>query len=367
VLVHAFSQRDGVPLSDPVLLNSPTARVPTWFPLAADDKVVLRQHGCSAPASSGQEHVQPLPAALPAPDVVEPLRPGQQSVSVKGCWPGARLHLLVDWNEVMSTDQTWGGEVTLQLPTPLTEEQQVWAVQTLCSRTSPREGRAALVTRGRLTVTVAPDSAAGGKTMSTTVTAADADTGVPVTGLVVQLGGAQGVTGAALGWTPPTSGSSVSGVVRGGVAYQDTSFTVPLRQAVPLTLNLFPGPVVHPHQAWQTGVTWTVTPSWGAPAVSVAGNIGTAMVPPPPSPGSRVSVRVALTAHLQGLIGGIVWPEDQIPIDGYLAAVALTKPSHALSARFWYQAVDVYTTDDDGNVTGSETKLAAGVQLFSIT
>lgn len=367
VLVHAFSQRHGVPLSDPVLLSSPTGRVPTWFPLAGGDEVVLRQQGCSAPASSEPEHVQPLPAGLPAPGVVEPLRPGQQSVTVKGCWPGARLHLLVDWNEVTSTDQAWDGEVTLQLPAALADEQRVWAVQTLCSRTSPREGRAALVTRGRLEVTVAPDSAAGGKAMSTTVTAADTDTGQPVTGLVVHLGGVQGVTGAAFGWTPPTSSASVSGVVRGGVAYKDAGFTVPLRQAVPLTLNLFPGPVVHPHQAWQTGVSWTVTPNWGAPALTVAGNVGTAMVPPPPSPGARVSVRVALTAHLQGLIGGIVWPEDQIPIDGYLADVALTKPSHALSARFWYRTVDVYTTDDDGTVTGSETKLAAGVQLFSIT
>lgn len=66
-------------------------------------------------------------------------------------------------------------------------------------------------------------------------------------------------------------------------------------------------------------------------------------------------------------IGGIVWQPEVIEISGYLADVALTGLSHALSARFWYQATDVPIVDEGGQVTGWETRLAAGAQLFSIT
>ena len=47
--------------------------------------------------------------------------------------------------------------------------------------------------------------------------------------------------------------------------------------------------------------------------------------------------------------------------------MALTGLSHALSARFWYQATDVPIVDDGGQVTGCETRLAAGARLFSVT
>ena len=66
-------------------------------------------------------------------------------------------------------------------------------------------------------------------------------------------------------------------------------------------------------------------------------------------------------------IGGIVWQPEVIEISGYLADGALTGLSHALSARFWYQATDVPIVDDGGQVTGCETRLAAGARLFSVT
>ena len=90
-------------------------------------------------------------------------------------------------------------------------------------------------------------------------------------------------------------------------------------------------------------------------------------LPPPPAGENRVAVALAFKAHLQGEIGGIVWPHDVIAINGYLADVALTGLSHALSARFWYQATDVPIVDENGQITGWETRLAAGAQLFSIT
>ncbi len=121
-----------------------------------------------------------------------------------------------------------------------------------------------------------------------------------------------------------------------------------------------------PGKVWQTDVVWTVTPRWGTAPVTVGTNVGIAMVPPPPAAENRVAVSLAFKAHLQGEIGGIVWPEEAIEISGYLADIALTGLSHALSARFWYQAMDVPIVDDDGQVIGWETKLAAGAQLFSI-
>jgi hypothetical protein len=369
VLVHAWSSRTGVPLSDVIVVTSPTARIPTWFPLTPGDEVEIRQAGCDAPPRSPAVRVDDLPAALPAPTIQKPVRPLDQTVKVHGCLPGSRVHLLVEGQERAATDQTWTGEAVLQLQKPLQERQRLWAVQTMCTRSSPREGPPVFVAKGTLGVEVSPASAPGGKAASFTVTARDTETGVKVGGLPVVIGGATvGYTGVAFGWTPPSSGAAVTGVVKGGAVYSDASFTITLRQAVPVTLNLFPGPVVWPGKAWQSDVEWTLTPRWpGSAPVTLNANVGTVMVPPPPGTVNHVAVSVSLKAHLQGEIEGYDWPPEIIDIGGYLADIALTKPSHALSARFWYGAFDVPETDDDGNVTGWTLKLAAGVQLFSIT
>jgi hypothetical protein len=369
VLTQAFSEGTGQPLSDLIVVTSPTTRIPVWLPLVEGDKVVVRQKGCSAPSQTAVERVQPLPSPLPPPKIAMPMRPGgDRAVKVEKCLPGSRVHLLVDWVERAASDQTWTGKALLQLPTALEEGQKLWAVQVMCAQKSAFEGPPVIVSKGRLDLEVAPDSAPGGKATSFVVNARDKDTGKPMTGLPVVLGGAPvGVTGASFAWTPPTSGTSATGLVQGGVAYSNAGFTIAIRQAVPLTLNLFPGPSVEPGKIWQTDVVWTVTPRWGAAAVTVNANIGTAMVPPPTGGENRVSVSLAFKAHLQGEIGGIVWPPEAIEISGYLADVALTGLSHGLSARFWYQATDVPIVDETGQVTGWETKLAAGAQLFSIT
>ncbi len=368
VLTQVVSDATGQPLSDMVVVTSPATRIPVWFPLIEGDKVAIRQIGCSAPSRTAAEKVQPLPSPLPVPKIVQPVRPGDRLVKIQNCLPGSRLHLMVDGSERASSDQTWSGEAVLQVPAALTENQKLWAVQVMCSRSSNFEGRPVIVSKGRLDIEVAPNSAPGGKATSFTVMARDKDTGNPVTGLPVVLGGIPvGVTGSGFAWTPPTTGASATGLVQGGIAYGNAGFTIAIRQAVPLTLNLFPGPTVDPGKVWQTDVVWTVTPRWGGAAITVNSNVGTAMVPPPPAGENRVAVALAFKAHLQGEIGGIVWPHDVIAINGYLADVALTGLSHALSARFWYQATDVPIVDENGQITGWETRLAAGAQLFSIT
>jgi hypothetical protein len=306
---------------------------------------------------------------LPPPKIVTPVRPGDRVVHLEGCLPGSRVHVLVDGIERAATEQTWTGRATLQLSAGLQERQGLWAVQTMCAKSSSSEGPLVIVTKGRLSVEVTPDRAAGGKATSFTVIARDTgNAGAVVPGLPVLLGGAPvGATGTPFGWTPPTSGTSVTGTVQGGQAYSSAGFSIAIRQAIPLTLNFFPGPVAEPNKVWQTDVVWTVAPRWGDAPVTVKGNVGTAMIPPPSGGENRVAVSLAFKAHLQGEIGGIVWPPDTIEVAGHLADVAMTGVNHALSARFWFQAVDVPIVDGDGQVTGWETKLAAGVQLFSIS
>jgi len=274
VLSQVVSRRSGAPLSDVVIVTGPTARIPTWFPLVADDVVEVHQAGCSAPAASAPVRVDPLPAPLPSPAVRGPVRPGTRAVVVEGRLPGSRVHLLVEWVERSATDQTWTGEAVLQLGQALTEGQRLWAVQTMCTASSVREGPPVVVARGGLGVDVSPDSVPGGEATSIVVRARDVETGEVLPGLPVLLGGtAVGVAATAFGWTAPTSGTSVGGTVKGGTAYQDAAFTLALRQAVPVNLTLFPGPVVIPNKVSQSDVVWTLTPRWaGASAVMVNGN-----------------------------------------------------------------------------------------------
>ncbi len=88
VLVRAMSRRSGLPLSDQMIVTSPTARLPTWFPLVADDEVELQQEGCAAPPDSAPIRVEHLPSPLPSPTIRGPVRPGERTVVVHGCLPG---------------------------------------------------------------------------------------------------------------------------------------------------------------------------------------------------------------------------------------------------------------------------------------
>lgn len=214
-LVAAFSQHTGQQLSDQIIVTNPTSRVQTWFPLRADDVVELRQVGCGAPSPSSAASVNRLPEPLPTPAIAGPVRPGTRAIFVKGCLPGARVHLLVNFQERAASDQTWTGETTFELEKGLDERAPLWAVQTMCTASSPREGRPTIVTRGRLRVEAIPHAVEGGRPASITVTAHDFDTGDALPGLRVSIAGqVVGVTGTAFGWTGPTAGTAVSGALR---------------------------------------------------------------------------------------------------------------------------------------------------------
>jgi hypothetical protein len=311
--------------------------------------------------------VRPLPTPLPIPKIKAPVRPGAHAVVVDGCLPGSRVLLRVNEVERAATEQTWTGQAVLEVGQPLVNGDRLFCVQRLCRQSSNIEGRRVTVTKGRMKIDVAPGSVPGGKPVSLLVSARDADTNADLPGRPVTLGGsAVGVTGTPFGWTAPTAGASVGGTVAGGNAYDDAGFSIALRQAVPLNLTLTPGPTVVPGQVSQTDVVWTVTPEWGAAAVTVNGNTPVAMVPSPPNPGDRVRVDLSLKANLQGNIGGIDWPPEVIDLGGLLGFVALTKPTHAMSGLFSYGVQSVPVVDDEGNVTGYEDRLFAKVDLLGV-
>jgi hypothetical protein len=152
-----------------------------------------------------------------------------------------------------------------------------------------------------------------------------------LTALPVQIGGASvRLSGTAFDWTPPTTGTSASGVVVGGSAYQNAGFKIAVRQAVPIALGLYPGRGAG--SATMSDIKWTVSPNWSGGAVkTVTSATGTVLIEGSP-PRGVVQVSVSLKVDLPpGTFYG--FEAETIPIPGgVIAPVALTKPSHALSA-----------------------------------
>jgi hypothetical protein len=311
---------------------TPAGLVRPWFPLVGGDVIRIEQAGCGAPAASADERVNPLPSPLPVPAIVQPVRPGATAVAVKGCLPGARVHLMVDWVVRASID-AWRKDETVHLGSGLAENAKLWAFQTLCSQSSPQEGPPVIVTKGQLSVEVVPSEVSGGMAASIVVTVRDAVGGGVLKGLPVQIGGAAvGLSGTAFTWTPPTTGTAASGVVVGGSAYQNAPFTITIRQAVPITLGLHAGPGAMTGYAAMTDVEWSVIPAWSGGATrTLTAAVGTVSIAGSPS-GGVVGVWVKLKVQLAA---DAVYGFDAETIDipgGLLTNVGLTKPSHAVSA-----------------------------------
>jgi hypothetical protein len=348
VPARLVSVNSGLPLSDFTVPVAPNALLWSWFPLVANDVVKIEQSGCGAPAASGHERVDPLPSPLPAPTVIGPVRPGASSVKAKGFLPGARAYLMVDWIVRTSID-VWRKDDIFHLGGGLAEGAKLWAFQTLCTESSPQEGPPLIVTKGQLTVEVNPSEVNGGVTAPIVVNVRDADDGKQLKGLSVQIGGvAVGLSGTPFTWTPPTTGTIANGLVVGGIAYQNANFTIAVRQAVPIALGLYAGEGAVPGYAAMTDIEWSVTAAWAGGATKKL-NAATGGVSIEGSPvGGIVGVSVKLKVQLAA---DAFYGFDAETIDipgGLLTNVALTKPSHAVSATL---TVGVTTAvDEDGEV-----------------
>jgi len=218
------------------------------------------------------------------------------------------------------------------------------------------------VTKGLLTVEVIPSQVSGGVSASITVNVRDSVDGKVLNGLPVQIGGvAVGLSGTAFNWTAPTTGTSASGLVAGGTAYQNAAFTIAVRQAVQITLGLYAGEGAVPGYAAMTDIEWSAAPQWAGGATkklyAATGSVSIAGSPPGGIVGISVKLKVLLAADA---FYGFAAETIDIP-GGLLTNVALTKPSHAVSAIL---KVGVITEVDAGGEV--RYRRFATVSLFSL-
>jgi hypothetical protein len=288
-----------VPISDAYIATSPNFTLPLWFPLLAGQKVFVGQRGCSADGKSPVAQAKTLPDPLPIPTIVQPIRPSAASVKVTGVIPGARLHLLVN-NGLRpgSVDCVVTEGVIPVSGAPLAQNDQLLVIQTICdhSSSSKLDTPGATVTRGTLKVSVVPSTVTRGSTASVTVSATDADTGVPVSAQVLLNGTNVGTTGVAFAYSPKAGDPNPSGVVHEPIAYADAAFSITLADPPPppprmWTLFLQAGslPVFLGNiEIDISELSWVVTPDWNA---SLAKTL-TVHRPSPPAATSSISLLI---------------------------------------------------------------------------
>lgn len=265
-LVQAFDADGTTPLSD--LVPAPAANfvLPLWFPVKAGHKLKLIQIGCSAGGESPVVAVQDLPDPLPVPQVEAPVRPGAGSVKLSGVLPGARVHLLVDGKPRVGITSTQADPIVYLPPPLLVEGQRLFAIQTLCDRSSAPEGRGVTVVRGHLKISLSPATVNRSETSQVLVKTADADTGAPVTAQILLNGTVVGTSGMPFAYSPKPGDPNPAGVAREPVGYHDEPFTIALAdpqyrirlQAAPVQLYLAGLPITLDE------VSWTLTPRWNA-------------------------------------------------------------------------------------------------------
>jgi hypothetical protein len=309
------------PIADATLAIGADQIITPWFPLAAGHDVVVKQIGCDADGDSPKVHVDPLPSPLPAPTIVAPVRPSASGVTVKGCLPGARVHLLVN-GVVRNSIDTFIASPTIPVGAlALVEGNALWVVQTLCAATSNLEGHATIVAKGQMKIDVSPGTAQRGSVANVTVSARDADTGDPIVGAQVLLDGkVVGQTGTAFTFKPVAGQPNPAGLVKEPVAHFDASFSITLTDPPPkpkgrLSLNVGPTTLI-PDVLRLVSANWTVTTLWTPTQTITASGAHTSVTlpdPPPPPADQRVSVKLVTTWEVAGYINGVPFPYQQFP------------------------------------------------------
>jgi hypothetical protein len=308
------------PSSDSTLVNSDwytsvngEVVIALWQPLVAGRAIFVRQTGCNADGdSSPVTPVSPLPSPLPAPQVQSPLRPNTTVVKLTGCIPGAMVYLLVDG--FLYGTETLAATAFISVP-PLTAGASLRAVQALCGAIS-RSDEPVVVTVGTMKASANPGTVTRGTVASVTVTAVDTANQQPVPGAAVYLDNAQvGVTGTPFNYAPSAQAAPPVGAVRDPGVYNDAAFTINLQNPKPrgiLFLNVGPAVLV-PGALEISGVTWTVTPSWGAASTLTGANAQITLPALPVNEASgQVSISVAVDMELDGDINGVDYDVQDI-------------------------------------------------------
>lgn len=356
-LLRVFMADGVTPLGDPKVAASPRVRLGVWFPLHAGMKVVVTQVGCGANATLGPERVNDLPNPLPIPAIVGPVRPGAALIDIVDGVPGAMVHLFVNnaWRvSIEAPDKKM--QIPAGLP-PLANQDTLWAVQTLCDRTSNLEGHPTVVKLGTMSVGVSPSPVTRGVTTAVTVSAKDVETGAAIAGGTVTVGGAlSGTTGVAFNLlAKPGFPTPIAGVVRQAPAYADAPFGIPLVDPPPpppptgkLTLNIG-NPTIAIGALTITSATWTIQPAWGAAAITASGITATIPIPAPPAgtatPNKRVDVTLAAQATANGYINGYAFAGLLTCQNGAPSPVGIAWSGSNLAAG-WLGFLDMPVSDD---------------------
>lgn len=264
--LHLAEAGTGYMLSDAYQATSSSAVLKLWFPAKQGQKIFLHQRGCGADWNTDPAtEVQPLPNPLPRPDIVEPVRPDAASIRVRGVIPGAIVHLLVDGVTRTSVESLTDDTLIAVPPPALADQQTVFAIQTLCGRSSAAEGRPVVVRRGQLKLDVKPKKMMRESKSTLRIDASDADSGAPVTGQIFLNGTSVGMTGQNISYTPTATEPNPTGFVR-APGYLDESFTITLNSAAwKLEVRLGTGRSdIGPIPVYVDTVHVAVTPAWNA-------------------------------------------------------------------------------------------------------
>jgi len=306
------------PIGEAVLATGNAMALILWSPLAAGREVLVRQVGCDKQdTDSPVVPVTDLPNELPVPQIAEPVRPKAAWVGVRGCLPGARVHLLVN-GVVRKSIDTFDANPTI--PTAdlaLTEQDGLRAMQTLCAKESSIDEPTTSVRKGDMQVEVRPPTVMRGTSAKVAVSATDSDTHSNVEGAQVFLNGALvGQTGVQFAFSPVLGQANPAGVVHEPVAYHDATFSITLTdepQKSRLFLNVGPTTLI-PGTLRLVSATWTVTTVWTPVQTFTTGapNTDLTLPNPPPAPADRrVSVVLDTTWEVAGTINGIPFEYQQ--------------------------------------------------------
>ncbi|WP_329484278.1 hypothetical protein OG555_19210 [Kribbella sp. NBC_01484] len=197
VVVHS-DQTDLPTLSPSYPITGSQMTLELYRPLRWPEKVWLSQSGCSVAADSAQVDVQVF-KGLPQPVIETPVRIPRGGFTARQLMPGARAYVRVNGALRPGVDVTTD---RMFFPVPglgSGRDDHVTLQQTMCTKQSI-ESSSEPVTQGVMKVGVTPSTIQRGVPTSITVTAADADTGQPVGGVVRIAGAVVGPTGTPFGY-----------------------------------------------------------------------------------------------------------------------------------------------------------------------
>lgn len=192
VTLHS-DQGDFPQLSAPAWVSSAAMTLYPYRPLRYKEFIWISQRGCNAAADSDHPQVGAMPA-LAAPGQEPPIIVPRGGAWFRDLVVGGRLYVFL--NGALATALDISSDRMFAALPGLKIEDQVWAIQGLCTKYSPESSHEA-AKGGTMKVGQAPSPIERGKSVSVTITATDAQTSDAVNGSVRISGAIAAATGSA--------------------------------------------------------------------------------------------------------------------------------------------------------------------------